>query len=86
MFGGECGTVVFRAKKKILNDVIDWFGKDVRFFEETEDEISVSVRVNYQAMKYWAMQYASFVTVTSPPSLVDEIRATIAAAAEKYQQ
>lgn len=85
MFGGECGTVVFRTKKKIINDVIDWFGKDVRFFDESEDEISVSVRVNYQSMKYWAMQYASFVTVTSPPSLVDEIRASIVAAAEKYQ-
>ena len=85
MFGGECGMVTFRANKFILNDIIDWFGTDARFFDETENEVSVSVRVNYQAMKYWAMQYGYYVTVTSPPSLVESIRKEITVAANKYQ-
>ena len=85
MFSGECGTVTFRAKKYIISDVIDWFGKDVRLFDESEDEISVSVKVNYQAMKYWALQYGVHITVTSPPPLVEEIRKDIAAVAEKYK-
>ncbi len=85
MFSGECGMVTFKAKKYIISDVIDWFGKDVRLFDETEDEISVSVRVNYQAMKYWAMQYGVHITVTSPPSLVREIREDVTAVAEKYK-
>ena len=85
MFSGECGTVTFKAKKYIISDVIDWFGKDVRLFEESEDEITVSVKVNYQAMKYWALQYGVHITVTSPPSLVEEIRKDIVAVAEKYK-
>ncbi len=85
MFGGECGMVTFTAKKDIINDIIDWFGAEVRFWNETEDEVNVSVRVNYHAMKYWAMQYGYHVTVTSPPSLVEKIRDELTAAAEKYQ-
>ena len=77
--------LTFTAKKYIINDIIDWFGTEVRFWNETEDEVNVSVRVNYHAMKYWAMQYGYHVTVTSPPSLVEEIRNEITAAAEKYK-
>ena len=69
MFGGESGMVTFTAKKDIINDMIDWFGNDVSFLSENEDETTASVRVNYHAMKYWAMQYGYHVTVTSPPRL-----------------
>ena len=85
MFGGESGIVTFSAKKYVIGDVIDWFGKDVRIFNETADEVSVSVRVNYQAMQYWAMQYAAHVTVTSPPTLVEKIKKALTKAAEKYE-
>ena len=85
MFGGECGTVIFRIKKKNINDVIDWFGNDVHLFDESEDEICASVRVNYRSMRYWALQYGTYVTVTSPPSLVEDIKKDIAAIAEKYR-
>ena len=84
MFGGECGMVTFNAKKSIINDIIDWFGTDIQFLSETEDEVCVSVRVNYVAMKYWAMQYGHRVTVTSPLSLVENIKDEIIAIAKKY--
>lgn len=86
MFGGECGMVTFKAKKYIINDIIDWFGTDVSFFKESEDEIRVATRVNYHAMKYWAMQYGYHVTVTSPPSLVEEIKNELNVAAKKYMK
>ena len=50
----------------------------------TDKKITASVRVNYHAMKYWAMQYGHHVTVTSPPSLVEKIKNELTAAAEKY--
>ena len=84
MFGGTCGMVTFRSKKKILNDIIDWFGTDVRFFDECEEEVTAAVRVNYTAMKYWAMQYGAYVTVTSPPPLVEAIRRELADMTAKY--
>ena len=84
MFPGPSEPVTFRMKKYILNDVIDWFGKDVTFTSETDDEVTATVRVNLRAMRLWAMQYAKHVTVLSPQSLADEVREDIAAAAKGY--
>ncbi|MGN1318097.1 MAG: helix-turn-helix transcriptional regulator [Lachnospirales bacterium] len=84
MFSGESATVIFKAKKYIITDIIDWFGTDVNFSDETCDEIRVSVFVNLNAMKFWAMQYANHIKVISPQSLVDEIKADLKSALEKY--
>lgn len=51
MFAGESGIVEFRVKKYLLNDVIDWFGGEITFFDETDDEVSVRTRVNLAAMR-----------------------------------
>ena len=73
MFPGESGPVTFRAKKYLLNDIIDWFGGGVTFFDETEEEVSVRVRVNYAAMRRWALQYALHAKLLSPESLVKQV-------------
>lgn len=85
MFSDESDTVTFRAKKYILDDVMDWFDKDLTFFDETEDEVSVRVRVNLAAMRCWAMQYALHARVLSPESLVEEVRNDIKKAEENYK-
>ena len=84
MFPGPSERVTFRMKKRVINDVIDWFGTDVRFSDETEDEITVDVRVNHDAMRLWAMQYARHATILSPQSLADEVKKDIVEAAERY--
>jgi predicted DNA-binding transcriptional regulator YafY len=85
MISGESRVVIFRAKKNIISDIIDWFGKDVNFSNETEDEVTVSVTVNVNAMKYWAMQYANYIRVLRPQSLVDSIKKDLKAALERYE-
>ena len=84
MFADKTERVTFRAKKYIVTEIIDWFGKDVRFSNETEDEVTAEVRVSKMAMKFWAMQYGEHITVTSPESLVNEIRTALQKAVEKY--
>lgn len=85
MFSDESDTVTFRVKKYILDDVMDWFGKDLTFFDEAEDEVSVRVRVNLAAMRCWALQYALHARVLSPESLVEEVRNDIKKAEENYK-
>ena len=85
MFSDESDTVTFRVKKYILDDVMDWFGKDLTFFDEAEDEVSVRVRVNLAAMRCWALQYALHARVLSPESLVEEVRNYIKKAEENYK-
>lgn len=85
MFAGESGMVTFRAKKYLLNDIIDWFGGGAAFFDERDDEISVRVRANFAAMRRWAMQYAVHAKILSPESLADQVRNDIKKAIENYE-
>ncbi len=86
MFSDKTERVQFRAKKYIISEIIDWFGKDVNFTDETEDEVTAEVKVSRMAMKFWAMQYAEHITVTSPENLAAEIGNTLRTAAEKYNK
>lgn len=84
MFADRTERVTFRAKKYIVSEIIDWFGKDVQFSDETEDEVTAEVRVSRAAMKFWAMQYGEHMTVTYPESLVNDIKTALQKAADKY--
>lgn len=86
MFSGESVTVKFIAKRYILSEIIDWFGKDVKFTETTDDEVTVTVKVNETAMQLWALQYAKHIKVISPQSLVNKIKNDIAFAMESYKE
>ncbi|MBQ6162955.1 MAG: WYL domain-containing protein [Clostridia bacterium] len=84
MFQDESDDVTFRFKKYLINDVMDWFGSDIRFSDESEDEATARVRVNLEAMRLWAMQYGRHIKILSPQSLVDTVAADLKEAAEKY--
>lgn len=84
MFTGESVPVTFRAKKYLVSEIIDWFGKEVQFSDESDDEVTVRVTVNLEAMRKWALQYAVHVKVLSPERLVDLVRKDVMKAAEQY--
>lgn len=84
MFSGESVPVTFRMKKTILNDVIDWFGTEIAFSDETEDEVTARVTVNWSAMRYWAQQYCRFVRILTPTDLGDTVRDDLKKALESY--
>lgn len=85
MFSGESVPVTFRMKKTILNDVIDWFGTEIAFSDETEDEVTARVTVNWSAMRYWAQQYCRFVRILTPTDLADTVRDDLKKALENYE-
>ena len=85
MWSGKTIRAKFIAEKNILNDVMDYFGGDVRLSDETETTVTVSARVNEQDMLLWAMQFAADMTVLEPKSLVEKCRETILKAAERYK-
>lgn len=84
MFGGECGTVTLRLKKQLIGDVIDWFGMGVRFFDESEDEVTAAVRVSYDSMKFWALQYGEYARILSPEFLANTVADQARRIAEQY--
>ena len=86
MFSGESEPVRFRIKKQILNDVIDWFGTDISFFDETLEEVTVQVRVNLHAMQIWAVQYGPYVRVLSPERLAGAVEHDLETALSNYRR
>ncbi len=86
MFNGESAVVTFRMKKDVLNDVIDWFGTEVAFSDETEDEVTARVTVNRKAMRYWARQYCGTVKILSPADLAKTVKNDLQWALEQYNK
>lgn len=84
MFSGESERVIMRTSPDMAGELIDWFGNGVTFSDQTEDSVIASVNVNLNAMRYWALQYAPYVTILSPQSLVDTVREDLCKASEKY--
>ncbi|NLJ94154.1 MAG: WYL domain-containing protein [Clostridiaceae bacterium] len=85
MYSGKSISVTLRLKKVIINDFIDWFGPGHQFFDETEDEVSVKVTVNENAIQIWALQYGRYVRVLAPDTLVEKIKKDIKTVMENYQ-
>jgi predicted DNA-binding transcriptional regulator YafY len=85
MFAGESIHITFRADKRILNDIMDWFSA-ADFSNEREDTIDVTVKVNRQAMFCWAMQYGPYVEVLKPAELREELGQSFAQIAKIYEK
>ncbi len=76
MFSGNSVRVKFWINKAQFDAVLDWFGKDFDILQRDDDRFLISVRVNLQAMKYWAMQFGEYVEVVEPQSLREKICST----------
>ncbi len=85
MFTDKIERVEFITDFRNIDQVIDWFGTDVKI-EKEGGMYKVSVRVSLQAMEYWAMQYLNAVEVISPPSLREKLKRNLQNAVEKYDK
>lgn len=85
MFSDEPKPVEFLADERAIDQVVDWFGKEV-VIEPRGEKYLVRVRASLDATEYWAMQYANAVEVVSPPELRERISKNLSAAAEKYKK
>ncbi len=54
MYSSEDSRVSFRIVRPMISDIIDMFGKDVQFYDETDDTVCVRAYVNEAAMVQFA--------------------------------
>lgn len=47
-----CLQVKFRAVRRLLDDLVDWFETDVVYSDITKETLTVSVKVDEQAMSF----------------------------------
>lgn len=85
MFSGESVRVKFRAVKPMISDVMDVFGTEVRFFDQTAETVTVSAMVNEMAMLQFARSFAPDVVVLEPKKLAQKVMDTAVRTAEVYK-
>ena len=85
MFSGESRWVTFRAKLSAVDQIIDWFGTEISFANETDTTVDVSVKVNESAMFCWLLQYGMSCEVLTPPSLREKVKNAVSEMAKKYE-
>jgi predicted DNA-binding transcriptional regulator YafY len=84
MFSDKLEYVEFLTDEGTLDQVIEWFGKDVKI-ENEGGRYKVSLLASPSAMEYWALQYVKSVEVISPKSLRERIKETLANGVKMYE-
>ena len=78
--------IEFIADEFIVDQIVDWFGKDIRMTTLPDDDKKVKVELvaSPNAMEHWALQYLNYVEVTKPESLRERISEALKSGIEKY--
>lgn len=84
MFSGDSISVKIRTTQDMIGQLVDWFGMDIKIIEKNTENIIVKFDCNYSAMRYWALQYGTYVEVLSPKDLREQLKEDIGRMADKY--
>ena len=86
MYTDRPEPVEFIADVTVIDQIIDWFGRDARITKmDDESKVRVAVRVSPNAMEHWATQYVDHVEVLSPAPLRERIRESLENGMKKYK-
>ena len=78
--------IEFIADEKIVDQVVDWFGLDIKMSPLSDDpgKVKIQLFASPNAMEHWALQYLNYVEVTKPDSLRERIKAALEKARSVY--
>ena len=76
--------ITFVADNEIIDQIIEWFGKDVRILKKDEEHVEVVLTASPNAMEYWALQFLDYVEVTAPEELRKRIKKALEKGKAKY--
>lgn len=77
-------TIKFYADEGIVDQIVDWFGKDV-IFEEENDRIKVTLKSVPTPTMYWLLQYIEHIEVIESENIKNRIKDILKANAKKYK-
>lgn len=85
MSGPTIKAKVKLSVDRMINDVIDWFGKNVNFVEQ-EKELFAEIITNEEALIYWALQYGKYVEIIFPIKTREKILDILKTITDKYKR
>lgn len=77
--------VAFDYAKGMIDNVIDWFGKDVQISELADGNFKFALTASPRAMRFWILQFGKYVKVLSPQHFVDQIKDDIREMQKLYE-
>ncbi len=79
--------IEFIADEFIVDQIVDWFGKDIKISKlpDVDKKVKVELIASPNAMEHWALQYLNHVEVTKPEGLRDRIREDLENGIRKYR-
>ncbi len=86
MYSGANERVTLKIKKDNIGDFIDWYGKEYSIVEMEDENVTVSIRANVNAVYFWALQYGRIAEVIRPAALRDMIREGLQEMLFKYEK
>ena len=78
--------IEFIADERIVDQIVDWFGLDIKMvaISDSPGKVKVDLFASPNAMEHWALQYLNYVEVTKPESLRERIKESLTEAMKKY--
>ena len=86
MFFDEPKSIEFLLEGWAIDQVVDWFGKNITIKEYGDGRYLVKVKASINAMEYWSMQYLNAVEILSPIELRERLKKNVKNANEKYKE
>lgn len=84
MYSGESIRAKFKVKNYLIDQIVDWFGIDVKITPIDNEECVAEVYVNKEAFFCWALQYSLHTEVIEPQDMRDRIAKAVYEVNKKY--
>ena len=86
MFGGEVLDFMLLCHKRILDDIVDQFGKEISIVIKDEEHFITRVKGSREGIIYLAMQYAKYLEILEPAEVRDEIKMIFRDVLARYEK
>lgn len=85
MYGGEKKTVKAIVNRRLMDDVIDQFGKEVEILSFNDENFTMQTEVSLTGFKNWTLRHLEDVKVMYPNELKKEIIEILNASLKQYE-
>ena len=87
MYTDNPERIEFIADERIVDQIVDWFGLDIKMsaIPDNPGKVKVDLFASPNAMEHWALQYLNYVEVTKPESLRERIKESLKKATQIYE-
>lgn len=86
MFAGETLSVKYRCQTRIMNAMVDLFGRGMRTFYEDEDHFTMVIHTTKAGAVFLAQQYMDAIEVIEPKDIRDTVREALQKALAVYSR